>query len=269
MINRFRSYLAPRAQTKAAAAVPPGARVYAIGDIHGRLDLFEQLIAAIDADDARRGPADTTVVLLGDLIDRGPSSAGVIDAARGWSERRKLRMIAGNHEEMFLDSFDRIETLRHFLRYGGKETLLSYPLDLVLYQQLSLEGLQALMPRIVPAEHIALIEEMEDRVAIGDYLFVHAGIRPGVPLEQQKLSDLRWIRTTFTEDPGDHGVVVVHGHTICEEVEQLPNRIGIDTGAFMSGRLTALGLEGTGRWYLTACDSKARADGRPSGRNAA
>jgi serine/threonine protein phosphatase 1 len=100
----------------------------------------------------------------------------------------------------------------------------------------------------------------EDWIRIGDYLFVHAGIRPGVPMAEQRLSDMRWIRDRFIEHEGDHGFVVVHGHTISDEVEELPNRIGIDTGAFMSGRLTALGLEGSGRWYLVARDANARAD---------
>ena len=258
MIRRFRTYLAPR-PTKPKAAVPEGQRVYAVGDIHGRLDLFEKLIAMIEADDAARDPAETTVILLGDLIDRGPDSAGVVDAARAWGERRQVRAIAGNHEEMLLKSFHRVDTLRHFLRYGGRETVLSYPISGSLYEQMSHEELKAYLPELIPPEHIAYFEAMEDRVAIGDYLFVHAGIRPGVAIDDQKISDLRWIRETFIDDSRDHGVVVVHGHTICGEVEEMPNRIGIDTGAFMSGRLTALGLEGTSRWYLTASEANAAA----------
>ena len=109
-------------------AIPQGERVYAIGDVHGRLDLFAALANAIEADDAARGSADTTVILLGDLIDRGPDSASVVAAARAWQYRRKVRIICGNHEEMFLGSFHHEETLRHFLRHGGKETLLSYPI---------------------------------------------------------------------------------------------------------------------------------------------
>jgi serine/threonine protein phosphatase 1 len=269
MIKRFRSYLAPRTAAKRAPAVPAGERIYAIGDIHGRLDLFEQMIAIIEADDAERGVGETTIVLLGDLIDRGPDSRGVIDAARTWASRRTVRMLAGNHEEMFLRSFGRLETLRHFLRYGGRETILSYLPDPDAYQQLSLKALQTLLPEIVPAEHIACLEAMEDSIRIGDYLFVHAGIRPGVALEQQKLSDLRWIREPFIDHQGDHGMVVVHGHTITEEVEELPNRIGIDTGAFMSGRLTALGMEGTERWFLTAREANAPAEFEAAGRDAA
>jgi serine/threonine protein phosphatase 1 len=260
MIRRFRQYLAPRAEPARTVAVPPGERVYAVGDIHGRLDLFEQLIAAIDADDAARGSARTTVILLGDLVDRGPDSAGVIEAAREWGRRRTVRVLAGNHEEMFLDSFERLETLRHFLRYGGKETVLSYPIDPATYRDLSLEELQQRMRAAVPREHREFLMNAEDWIRIGDYLFVHAGIRPGVPMAEQRLSDMRWIRDRFIEHEGDHGFVVVHGHTISDEVEELPNRIGIDTGAFMSGRLTALGLEGSGRWYLVARDATARAD---------
>lgn len=258
MIRRFRTYLAPR-PAKPRAAVPEGQRVYAVGDIHGRRDLFEQLIARIEADDAARSAAETTIILLGDLIDRGPDSAGVVDAARSWAERRRVRAIAGNHEEMLLKSFGQLETLRHYLRYGGRETVLSYPISRSLYERMSHQELQAFLPELIPAEHIAYFEGMEDRIAIGDYLFVHAGIRPGIPIEDQKVSDTRWIRETFIDDSRDHGVVVVHGHTISGQVEEKPNRIGIDTGAFMSGRLTALGLEGTARWYLTASGANAAA----------
>lgn len=261
MIKRLRTYLNPvSAPAAATAAVPAGERVYAIGDIHGRLDLFEELIAAIDADDAARTPAKTTVILLGDLVDRGPDSAGVIDAAMAWAERRPVRLLSGNHEEMFLDSLERTEVLRHFLRYGGKETVLSYPIDRSDYRELTLDQLQLRMRAAVPQAHIDYLRSAEDAVVIGDYLFVHAGIRPGIPLEEQNPADLRWIRDSFISDTRDHGCVVVHGHTISEAVEEMPNRIGIDTGAFQSGRLTALGLEGSQRWYMAARDAIARAD---------
>ena len=261
MIRRFRQIFAPVDTAPArSAAVPDGERVYAVGDIHGRLDLFEDLIAAIEADDARRGPAQTTVILLGDLVDRGPDSSGVIEAARAWERRRKLRVLLGNHEEMFLDSFEDIDVLRHFLRHGGRETVLSYPIDRERYRELSLEELQQQMRAAVPREHLDYLRAAEDAIVIGDYLFVHAGIRPGVPLAEQRTRDLRWIRERFIAHEGDHGHVVVHGHTIAPEVEEMPNRIGIDTGAFMSGRLTALGLEGSERWYLTARDAIARAE---------
>ena len=152
MIKRFSSYLSPRVAAKPApATLPAGQRVYAIGDIHGRLDLFEELIGQIERDDARRGTAcETTVILLGDLVDRGPDSAGVIQTARAWARVRPVRLLAGNHEEMFLKSFTSLEVLRHFLRFGGKDTLLSYPLDRATYQDLTLEALQERLPQIVP-----------------------------------------------------------------------------------------------------------------------
>jgi serine/threonine protein phosphatase 1 len=236
------------------ATVPAGERVYAVGDIHGRLDLFEALIAAIEADDAANAPADTTVILLGDLVDRGPDSAGVLARALAWQRERKVRILAGNHEEMFLTSFEKADTLRHFLRFGGKETVLSYGIDKHAYRAASVEEVQAMMHAKIPAEHRAFIESFEDMIAIGDYLFVHAGIAPAVPLDEQKTGDLRWIREPFLSHPEPHGVVVVHGHTIADTPQDRGNRIGIDTGAYMSGRLTALALEGSTRRYLEAID---------------
>ena len=234
------------------ANLAAGLRAYAVGDVHGRADLFAALAAAIDADDLARSPADTTVILLGDLIDRGPDSAGVIRLARDWQSRRPVRILMGNHEEMFLDALESDEVLRHFLRYGGRETLLSYPIDPEAYIRADLSECRALARAAVPATDIAFISNFEDSIVLGDYLFVHAGIRPGVPLEQQKTSDLRWIRESFLSHGEDFGPVVIHGHTIYDEVDVRANRIGIDTGAYASGRLTALGLEGAMRWLIEA-----------------
>jgi serine/threonine protein phosphatase 1 len=236
-------------------AIPDGERVYAIGDIHGRRDLFGALVEAIDADDAARGPADTTVVLLGDLVDRGPASAQVIALAREWQARRRVRILAGNHEEMFLRSFNELEIFRHFLRHGGRETVLSYGVDRTQFLQAELDEAQDLLRAFVPAEDIAFVGSFEDMIRIGDYLFVHAGIDPGVPLDAQKPRDLRWIREPFLSHPDPHGPVVVHGHTISEEPQDCGNRIGIDTGAFRTGRLTALALEGTTRRYIEAVET--------------
>ncbi|MEO7383833.1 MAG: metallophosphoesterase family protein [Novosphingobium sp.] len=235
-------------------AVPHGERIYAVGDVHGRLDLMVALAEAIEADDRRRGQADTTVILLGDLVDRGPDSAGVIKAAGLWAQQRSVRFIAGNHEEMFLESFGNIETLRHFLKYGGRETILSYPIDPALYSAAELEDLQALMAEVVPEEDLAFLRGFEDTIIKGDYLFVHAGISPGVAVSDQRTSHLRWIREPFLSHSGKHSHVVVHGHTITAEAEVLSNRIGIDTGAYDSGKLTALGLEGSDRWLIETRD---------------
>jgi serine/threonine protein phosphatase 1 len=251
MLKSLRTLFRP-SESAPQAALPTGTRAYAVGDVHGRADLFAALIAAIDADDATRNAADTTVVLLGDLVDRGPDSAGVIRLARDWQGRRKVRILMGNHEEMFLEALDSEEVLRHFLRYGGRETLLSYPIDPAAYARAELEECRALARAAVPEEDLAFIRTFEDRIVLGDYLFVHAGIRPGVALEDQRTTDLRWIRETFLNHAEDFGAVVIHGHTIYDEPEVRANRIGIDTGAFASGRLTALGLEGELRWLIEA-----------------
>jgi serine/threonine protein phosphatase 1 len=235
-------------------SLPDGRRVYAVGDIHGRLDLFEALIAAIEADDAACDSADTLIVLLGDLVDRGADSKGVIDFARELQNQRTVRILAGNHEEMFLRGLADIETFRHFLRHGGRETLLSYGIDRRRFLEASMEEAHAMAIEAVPADHIAFLEGFEDMIQLGDYLFVHAGIDPRVPLDEQRRSDLRWIREPFLSHEGSHGVVVVHGHTICDLPEDRGNRIGIDTGAFMSGRLTALALEGTSRRFIEAAE---------------
>lgn len=238
------------------ASVPDGQRVYAIGDVHGRADLFDRLIAEIERDDAARNaaewrPPETTIVLLGDLIDRGPDSAAVVTAARELGRRRQVTLIAGNHEEMLLRALGDVEVLRGFLRYGGRETLLSYPVDpLLLDSAEDFEAIRQHMIAAIPAEDIAYLQQGEAMARIGDYLFVHAGIRPGVAPEDQSGRDLRWIREPFLGYPDDHGFVVVHGHTITPEPEFKANRIGIDTGAYYSGRLTALGLQGTARWLI-------------------
>lgn len=236
-------------------ATPDGTRYYVIGDIHGRNDLFEALIGEIDREAAVAGDLDIRVVLLGDLVDRGPASAGVIANARSWQARRKVEILAGNHEEMFLQSFDSVRVLRHFIRHGGRETILSYGLPEKLYNEASVEELQRLMHLHVPSADREFMASFEEMIVAGDYLFVHAGIRPGAPLADQKREDLLWIREQFLEHEGSHGLQVVHGHTIYEQVDARHNRIGIDTGAFRTGRLTALVLEGTAQRLIQTVEA--------------
>ncbi len=233
-------------------SVPEGSRVYAIGDIHGRADLLEQLLSQIDSDDSARGPADTHVIFLGDLVDRGPDSARVIDLARSYAgSRPNVRFLMGNHEEVYLKAASGDpKSVRFFYRIGGKETLMSYGMSQHALIEMKTEELAEEMLRILPPEHIRFLQGFEDMIEIGDYVFVHAGVRPGVPLHEQTPSDLRWIREDFLADNEYHGKVVVYGHTISDEVVEKPNRIGIDTGAYYSGKLTALCLEGSERWYL-------------------
>ncbi len=226
-----------------------------VGDIHGRLDLFAPLVEAIDADDAAAPTqGETTVILLGDLIDRGPESAQVVDLARQWQQRRRVRILAGNHEEMFLESFNDRSVLRQFVRHGGRETILSYGIDEDIYNQTSLEELQDLIHQVVPKADREFLSSFEEYVELGDYLFVHAGIAPEVPLSDQQRHDMIWIRDSFLRYPHAHSHVVVHGHTIFDDVDEQHNRIGIDTGAFRTGKLTALVLEGTERRVIQAVE---------------
>lgn len=236
-----------------SARVPDGVRVYAIGDIHGRNDLLQALLGQIEADDAARGAADTVIVFLGDLMDRGPDSAGVVETAMALRDAgRKVRFLMGNHEEVFVRACRKADpkVTRFFLRIGGEATVLSYPITRAEYIGLDMAQLSERLASLVPETHLEFVEGFEDQIVIGDYAFVHAGIRPGVPLSEQTASDLRWIREEFVEQRGDLEKVVVYGHTIYDEIEERGSRIGIDTGAYASGKLTALALEGGERWYL-------------------
>lgn len=235
-------------------ALPDGRRVYAVGDIHGRLDLLEALLDRIAADEAGREPADTAIIFLGDLVDRGPESAGVVERLRVLAAGDgRLRFLLGNHEEVFLGALaGDMKALRLFCRIGGRETVLSYGVDAATYEALDYPELADLLQRIVPAEHRRFLEGFEDMIALGDYCFVHAGVRPGRPLDEQRTGDLRWIREPFLDHSDRLGKRVVHGHSISDEVEFRPHRIGVDTGAYRTGRLSALGLEGVDRWTLTA-----------------
>jgi serine/threonine protein phosphatase 1 len=240
----------------APATIPEGERVYAIGDIHGCLDALDALLADIVRDNAARAPAKTTLILLGDLVDRGPDSAGVVERAMTLGAPfDAVRVIGGNHEEIFLEAVaGEIQALRLFAHVGGRETALSYGISDYDYERSNYPELQALLRDHVPQRHIDFLESLEQMVVIGDYAFVHAGIRPGRPIEEQAPADLRWIRERFLGSDRDHGKVVVHGHSVSEAVEERPNRIGIDTGAFATGRLTTIGLERTDRWYLATGD---------------
>lgn len=243
---------APVLEDLPAPATPVGTRVYAIGDIHGRDDLLVQLLGQIEADDARRPAAATQLVLLGDLVDRGADSAAVVARARRLAQGDNVRFLKGNHEEVFIQAArgDALAT-RFFIRIGGRETMLSYGLGQADYDAMTMHALTDWMLQNVPRDDIDFLDGFEDMIEIGDYLFVHAGIRPGIALAAQKVSDLRWIREEFLDHDGSHGRIVIHGHTITDDVDECTNRIGIDTGAFRSGKLTAIGMEGSQRWYLS------------------
>ncbi|WP_432201026.1 metallophosphoesterase family protein [Erythrobacter sp. W53] len=254
MLSSIKKLLRPERAQQTLPAVPEGERYYVIGDIHGCLEHFAALADAIDADAADNAAYNTTVVLLGDLVDRGPDSAGVIAKAREWGEQRSLRFLAGNHEEMFLESFSDLEMLRHFVKHGGRETILSYGIPKKEYRELTLEELQDKIGEIVPQADRDFLASFEEMIIAGDYVFAHAGIDPSRPLDDQRRKDLLWIRERFLRSTEPLSHVIVHGHTIFEDVEDCGTRIGIDTGAFRTGILTALVLEGSARRTIQAVE---------------
>ncbi len=259
MLKPLRNLFGSKAKKKAALpCVPAGDRYYAIGDIHGRLDLFDALIDAIEADIAEQPSALIHVILLGDLVDRGEDSAGVIRRARKWQKKRKVRILAGNHEEMFLQSFDDADVLRHFLKHGGRETILSYGIAPKKFNALSVEELLEKLPDIVPQADRDYLAAFEEMIIAGDYVFVHAGIDPERPLDKQKRRDMLWIRERFLKHEGPLPKVVVHGHTIFDTIEDRGSRIGIDTGAFRTGVLTALVLEGDTKRAISATENSGK-----------
>ena len=244
---------------------PKAHRAYAIGDVHGRLDLLEDVLAKIAADSRARRPARTTIVFLGDLIDRGPQSAQVVERLRTYQPGfAKLVFLMGNHEEVLLRIMaGETDIVPDWLRFGGAECAQSYGLDPVDLETREPAAALRLLRGAIPKEHLKFLSSFADTASFGKYLFVHAGIRPGVPLSQQSAPDLRWIREPFLDDGSDHGRIVIHGHTISEEVDERSNRIGLDTGAYWTGVLTAVGLEEDERWFLQTAglpkeDSNAR-----------
>ena len=229
-----------------------GYRAYAIGDIHGRLDLLEDLLAKIHAELQHYPSARTLLIFVGDLIDRGPSSAQVIERLRTYS-RTGIQpvFLLGNHEEVLLRILrGDAELITKWRWFGGAECLQSYGVDPQQLAHVSETEALAVVRSAIPRDHVEFLESFVDSCRFGDYLFVHAGIRPGVQFDQQSQADMRWIREPFLLDDTDHGFVVVHGHTIRDEVEERPNRIGIDTGAYRTGILSALAIEGGDRWLL-------------------
>lgn len=237
---------------EAVARGKAGARAYAVGDIHGRLDLLDDLLARIEADIAARPPRKNWVIFLGDYIDRGADSAGVIERLRTWNPRDAQPVfLAGNHEEVLLSILAGDgDILPNWLKFGGTECAASYGVDPDRLRRVEDQEAVAMLRAKLPRAHRDFLEGLHDTFRFGDYLFVHAGIRPGIAVEAQARADLRWIRDPFLSDAQDHGCVVVHGHTISKAVDERANRIGIDTGAYRSGVLTALAIEDRERWYL-------------------
>lgn len=239
---------------KPKGSLPDRQRIYAVGDIHGCADLLEQLLEKIEADDRAQDAAYTQIIFLGDLIDRGPNSARVVARVRQLvmgSDR--YRCLLGNHEEVFLKAIGGdLKALAFFTKIGGRETIQSYAISDEEYRACDYPELLALLRERIPAEHISFLESLEDLIIVGDYAFAHAGVRPEVPLAQQKINDLRWIRNEFLDHRGTLEKIIVHGHSISDEVETLAHRIGLDTGAYASGKLSAMAFQDNRRWVLQA-----------------
>ncbi len=235
----------------ADARGPDGAVVYAIGDVHGRLDLLTIMHATIGGEMRQRG-GDWRIVHLGDYVDRGPDSAGVIDfLIHRQATDARVVSLAGNHDIGFLDFLAVPETESLFARYGGVETAASYGIQLDPADPLAFQSAARALETIVPQSHKDFLNSLRFRIVFGDFFFCHAGIRPGVPLEAQDAHDLVWIRGDFHAHRGLHPKVVVHGHTPVAEVEVWPNRVNVDTGAFATDRLSALVIDGATKRILT------------------
>jgi serine/threonine protein phosphatase 1 len=232
------------------AKIPEGLRVYAIGDVHGCDQLLAAAHNAIDNHQRTAPGPSYTIVHLGDYVDRGPDSAAVIDRLSARSGDPAIVALRGNHDQMMLDFLADPDTCGAvFLRNGGKETLRSYGVGT---RGMNYAALGAALAAALPSNHLNFLQNLAFSVQFGDYFFCHAGVRPGVALAAQDPHDLLWIREEFLSDQGDHGAVVVHGHTPTDDLtpEIHPNRIALDTGAVFGGPLTVAVFEGRDVHFL-------------------
>ena len=226
--------------------VPEGIRVYAVGDVHGRADLLAPLLSEIEADTARRPISRPMTVFLGDYVDRGPASRETIELLVRWRGLQEAVFLKGNHEDFLLRFLKEPSILEDWRYCGGLETLIAYglkpPINPTEFERAELARDLAVA---LPGTHRAFLQTLEPYFVCGDFLFVHAGVRPLVPIEHQTEDDLLWIREEFLLWEKDFEKVVVHGHTPVHEPDIRANRINIDTGAFATGRLTCMMFEGS------------------------
>jgi serine/threonine protein phosphatase 1 len=234
-------------------SLPPGERVYAVGDIHGRLDLLVEMQSLILAHAQLLPPQSVTVVWLGDYVDRGPSSREVIDQLIAFSAG-PLRSIflMGNHEEALLRFLIDPRNGHQWRRFGGLATLISYGVDVSKFRLGRGAGkTRSDFLTALPRSHQDLLLALTFSFALGDFFFCHAGVRPGVDLDKQHPQDLIWIRDEFLYCQQDFGMMIVHGHTPVLQPELHRNRVNVDTGAFATGRLTCAVIEGSEIGFLS------------------
>src|SRR6266496_4684836 len=226
-------------------------RAYVIGDIHGRSDLLDRMVDLISRDLETSPVGDCLTVTIGDYIDRGPDSRGVLDRLTRNPFPTRFVALKGNHEALFETFLSDPSVAEQWRRLGGLETLHSYGIPVAsLMIGKGFEEASSALRQAVPQEHLSFLASLKLSMSVGEYFLCHAGVRPGVPLEHQRPEDLLWIRDEFLSSTRNFGKVVVHGHTPTESPQVLPNRINIDTGAFVTGRLTCLVLEGTSRRFI-------------------
>jgi serine/threonine protein phosphatase 1 len=240
--------------------LPPGRRIYAIGDIHGQADLLATLMEGIDQLEATLPPAFVQEVYLGDYVDRGPASAAIIErlAAAAPPPRRRV-CLCGNHEWLMRSFLRDPRTFESWRSVGGFDTLTSYGVARRLIpDDKSLHELWREFNSALPPDHRQFLHHLWPFFRIGDYFFVHAGLRPRVPLEQQTERDMMWIRSEFLAASEEIGITVVHGHTPAANVEITPHRIGVDTGAYATRTLSCVMLQ-----HGTATVLQAAPDDRP------
>lgn len=228
----------------AAAKLPEDVRIYAIADIHGRFDLLDALLARIDAELAASPVATPVQVFLGDYIDRGPASREVLDRLVERARMKGTVFLKGNHEVLALEFLADPAVLEEWRQYGALATLASYGLRPFLHDKKDPAELSHALAQALPEAHFNFLSSLALSFTCGDFFFAHAGVRPGIPLRTQNAQDLIWIRDDFLRFEGDLGKVVVHGHTPVLKPDVRSNRINIDTGAYATGRLTCLVLEG-------------------------
>jgi len=226
------------------SVLPEGVRIYAIGDVHGRADLLEQVFTRIDTHIAAH-PVDYPIqVLVGDYIDRGPNSREVLDRLIGRAKSSEMVLLKGNHETFVLEFLRNPSMLQSWSQMGGLETLMSYGITPSLNADAKMQKeLATTLQATLPKSHLILLQNLQSSFSCGGFFFAHAGARPGVPLTDQREADLLWIRDEFLLYEGKFEKIIVHGHTPVRVVDMRPNRINIDTGAYATGKLTCIIIE--------------------------
>jgi serine/threonine protein phosphatase 1 len=227
-------------------SLPEGVKIYAFGDIHGRLDLLDTCLSQIDDDISRSKDVQPIHVFLGDYIDRGPRSRQTIERLLDRSKNHRCLFLSGNHEQLALRALEDIAVMPTWLRLGGAETLASYGVRAKKNPNShDLAAIQSAFGQAVSGPHLTFFGNLKSHFSCGNYFFVHAGVKPGVSLDRQSERDLFWIRDESLDSVVDFGKLIVHGHTPAPQIEVRQNRINIDTGAYATGLLTCLVLENT------------------------